>query len=92
MPRAVRPESLTSTAESLTRTTRTLVLPQVLFEGFHVPAVHIASEGVLSLYASGLTTGLVLTMGETQTTALPVIEGNAAHLAGQVNPSLTLTL
>jgi actin-related protein len=62
----------------------------VLFEGFHVPAVHIASEGVLSLYASGLTTGLVLTMGETQTTALPVIEGNAAHLAGQVNPSLSL--
>lgn len=31
--------------------------PQILFETFNVPALYLANQGVLSLYASGLTTG-----------------------------------
>lgn len=31
--------------------------PQALFETFNVPALYLANQGVLSLYASGLTSG-----------------------------------
>lgn len=51
---------------------------KVLFESFGVPAVYVSIPSVLSLYASGRTTGLVLDVGDGVTCALPVVEGHAA--------------
>ncbi|KAI3506414.1 hypothetical protein L1887_28772 [Cichorium endivia] len=39
-------------------------MTQVMFETFNVPAVYIAIGAVLSLYASGQTTGVVLDSGD----------------------------
>ena len=36
---------------------------QILFETFNVPALHTSIQAVLSLYASGRTTGIVLDSG-----------------------------
>ena len=48
---------------------------QVMFETFFVPAMYIAIQAVLALYASGLTTGFVLDSGHSDTSTLPVYEG-----------------
>ena len=48
---------------------------EVMFETFGVPAFYLANSAVLSLYTSGLTTGLVLESGEGVTHAVPVYEG-----------------
>ena len=48
---------------------------QMLFENFNVPAVYTISPAVLSLYASGRTTGVVVTMGESVCHCTVVYEG-----------------
>jgi len=48
---------------------------QVMFETFHVPALYVALPSVLSLVASGRTTGIVLDMGERLCHAVPIYEG-----------------
>lgn len=50
---------------------------QILFEQFNVPAVYMSIQAVLSLYASGRTTGIVLDSGDGVTHAVPVYEGFA---------------
>lgn len=50
---------------------------QVLFEQFNVPAVYMSIQAVLSLYASGRTTGIVLDCGDGVSHAVPVYEGFA---------------
>jgi actin-related protein len=50
---------------------------QLLFETFNAPAVYLISPAVLALYASGRTTGLVLTMGEGVCNAVAIYEGYA---------------
>lgn len=50
---------------------------EVLFEHFNVPALFLAPQAILSLYASGRTTGLVLDAGDGVTHAVPVYEGFA---------------
>ncbi len=50
-------------------------ITQILFEEFSAPAVFIQSEEVLSMYASGAVTGLVLHSGESWTNAVPIYEG-----------------
>mmetsp|Transcript_65875 Transcript_65875/g.91594 ORF Transcript_65875/g.91594 Transcript_65875/m.91594 type:complete len:387 (+) Transcript_65875:45-1205(+) len=50
---------------------------KVLFETFNVPAVYVSMQAVLSLFASGLTTGLVLDSGDGVTHAVPIYEGYA---------------
>ncbi|KAJ1850548.1 centractin- actin- protein of the dynactin complex [Coemansia sp. RSA 2703] len=53
---------------------------QIFFETFNVPAFHTSIQAVLSLYASGRTTGVVLDSGDGVTHAVPVFEGFAlAH-------------
>eukprot|EP00668_Euglena_longa_P038610 GGOE01049648.1.p1 GENE.GGOE01049648.1~~GGOE01049648.1.p1 ORF type:complete len:381 (+),score=108.22 GGOE01049648.1:63-1145(+) len=50
-------------------------LAQVLFERFNVPALCLAAQPVLALYASGATTGLLLDVGESGSSAVPVVDG-----------------
>lgn len=46
-----------------------------MFEAFGVPAFYVAMQPVLSLYASGRTSGLVLDSGHSHSYAVPVIDG-----------------
>mmetsp|Transcript_465 Transcript_465/g.475 ORF Transcript_465/g.475 Transcript_465/m.475 type:complete len:384 (+) Transcript_465:89-1240(+) len=50
---------------------------EIFFEGFNVPAIYCAPQAILSLYASGRTTGVVLDSGDGVTHAVPVYEGFA---------------
>jgi len=50
---------------------------QILFETFNVPALFTSIQAVLSLYASGRTTGIVLDAGDGVSHAVPVYEGFA---------------
>ena len=54
---------------------------EVLFESFNVPALYLAPQAILSLYASGRTTGLVLDVGDGVAHAVPVYEGFAVKHA-----------
>ncbi|CAH2353426.1 actin [[Candida] railenensis] len=48
---------------------------QVLFESFNVPCLYISIQAVLSLYASGRTTGVVVDSGDGVTHIVPVYDG-----------------
>ena len=50
---------------------------QIMFETFNVPALYTSIQAVLSLYASGRTTGVVLDSGDGVSHAVPVFEGFA---------------
>jgi actin, other eukaryote len=52
-------------------------LTQLMFEKFQVPRMYLAHKGVLAVYASGRTTGVVLTAGDGNIDAVPVYEGYA---------------
>ena len=50
---------------------------EVFFDSFNVPALYVAAQAILALYASGRTTGIVLDSGDGVTHAVPVVEGFA---------------
>jgi centractin len=52
-------------------------MAEIFFESVRVPALFFTPPSVLSLYASGRTTGVVLDVGEGVTHAVPVYEGFA---------------
>merc|ERR1712002_593544 len=52
-------------------------MTQLCFETFNHPAMYICIQAVLSLYASGRTTGLVLDIGDGVAHAVPIYEGFA---------------
>ncbi|RUS85619.1 hypothetical protein EGW08_006631 [Elysia chlorotica] len=47
-------------------------MTQIMFETFSTPALYIANQAVLSLFASGNDTGLVLDSGEARTYSVPI--------------------
>jgi len=50
-------------------------MTQMMFETFSLPAMFVSIQAVLSLYASGRTTGLVMDSGDGVTHVVPVYEG-----------------
>ncbi|KRX51869.1 Actin, acrosomal process isoform, partial [Trichinella sp. T9] len=50
---------------------------EIMFESFKTPATYVAIQAVLSLYASGRTTGIVLDCGDGVSHTVPIYEGFA---------------
>jgi actin len=53
------------------------MLTTIMFENFQVPKLYVAIQAVLSLYASGKTTGTVVDCGDGISHTVPIYEGYA---------------
>jgi len=61
-------------------------LVQIMFDTFYVPALYVSTQAVLSLYASGRTTGVVCDSGDGVTHFVPVFEGYCMpHAVDRIN-------
>jgi len=56
---------------------------EIMFETFNVPALYVATQAVLSLYASGRVTGTVIDIGDGVSHIVPIYEGFALSHAIQ---------
>ncbi|XP_032747226.1 actin-like isoform X2 [Rattus rattus] len=56
-------------------------MTQILFETFNFPALYLANQGVLSLYASGRTSGTIIESGDGMTYFVPIANGYPLHLS-----------
>eukprot|EP01095_Lingulamoeba_sp_RSL-Kostka_P002306 TRINITY_DN13151_c0_g1_i1.p1 TRINITY_DN13151_c0_g1~~TRINITY_DN13151_c0_g1_i1.p1 ORF type:complete len:384 (+),score=101.34 TRINITY_DN13151_c0_g1_i1:122-1273(+) len=60
-------------------------ITQMFFETYNVPSMYSGDKAVLSLYASGRSTGIVFDSGYTNTSIIPVYEGHTIpHLIPRV--------
>ncbi|XP_066490831.1 actin, cytoplasmic type 5-like [Tiliqua scincoides] len=52
-------------------------MTQIMFETFNMPAMYVANQAVLSLYASGRSTGIIVESGVARTLPVPIYDGHA---------------
>ena len=64
-------------------------LTELMFEKYNIPAFFLCKNAVLSAFAHGRSTGLVLDSGATQTSAVPVHDG---YVLQKVNKSVSCVL
>nr|GEY27472.1 actin [Tanacetum cinerariifolium] len=50
---------------------------EIMFETFNIPAMYVVIQSVLSLYANGRTTGIVVESGDGISDVVPIYEGCA---------------
>jgi len=61
-------------------------MAKIFFETFNAPAIFVAVQAVLSLYAHGETTGVVLDSGDGVTHCVPIFEGfSIQHAATRID-------
>jgi len=60
-------------------------MTQIMFETFNTPAFMVAPNPVLSLYASGRETGIVLGCGESLMTSTPIYASSIISYSGTIN-------
>ena len=65
------------TEPPLNKNTNKEKMAELMFDTFNVPAMYISMQAILSLYASGRTTGIVVDAGDGVTHIVPVYEGFA---------------
>ena len=56
-------------------------MTEIMFEKFQPPAMYVANQAVLSFFASGRTTGIVLDSGHSVTHSVPLYDGYALPYA-----------
>ena len=62
------------------------MMAQIMFETFKIPDIYIANQAVLSLYASGRSTGIMIDSGDGVTHSVPIYEGYAlSHAILRIN-------
>ena len=62
-------------------------MAEVAFEGLNVPAFYLANRTVLSAFASGRPTALVVDVGASQMSAIPVVDGFVLRKGIHTQPS-----
>ncbi|RXK42026.1 brg1-associated factor b [Tremella mesenterica] len=62
------------------------MLAQMVFEGEQMPAMYFGSSGVLSAFAAGRPTALVLDVGHATSSAVPVVDGYALRAGTMRQP------
>lgn len=74
------------TEAPLTKQATREMMFEILYERFCIPNVHVANQAILSLHASGRSTGVVVDIGHTVAHVVPICEGTTLpHTVRHVN-------